>query len=643
MPYARVSAMPQPPGAADGSGSRKHKGSQQQQQAGITMQDLKKQTAQRLAQEQQRKVSKGRGFRRGGGGNSSSGDKSSDGKSSVKDTTSDPAVATPTKAKSKSKSSRKSSSSRKWTWDMSNDSSSKSSNGDEERSTSTTSSGGRKKESKASDKNSREGSSPYVDRSPQQSSSSSSGYSVFSTPRNYFRSSSRNQQNGYSSKNKSKLPHGLTVHELKEMTKARLAAEQMAAQKNVNVGVEAPINNTPAAPSPYPANTNPQQPQQPSRSSLQQALNSLSNVNPNVNMNAQGSGAGCGGANANAPHPGTYAPSATPPPPIMHSPVPSSYQHQHHMNVNHVNVNASYYSPNPSPNPTPASEANAQYFSPWQHAQQQTMNVNVNVSLPNTAPSGKITMKHATSQDIMRTQSFPSLSSSGHDLVDTFERNASFFEGFSSVPTSPAVPHRMVQTLDHPSLGVSANACNANFLAERRLGPPPPPGMMMAGNVNSGNNRDSVSSDASNLMPEWVAESVLVTPATSEMRGRKIFPQQQSANDGDVFRTLDPAHSHSHSSNSLQQMQSSLANYSFGSASLGAIGSSGSVGDSIGRPRLGSGPALSNEFASLLRLNSDDVMTEQRSMFAFSSATLPTTTEELNDLSNRQHRSYTLD
>jgi len=177
-------------------------------------------------------------------------------------------------------------------------------------------------------------------------------------------------------------------------------------------------------------------------------------------------------------------------------------------------------------------------------------------------------------------------------------------------------------------------------LAERRLGPPPPPGMNMGGNSS---NRDSVSSDASNLMPEWVAESVLVTPAASEMRGRKVFPQQQNGNDNDVFRTLDPAHSQNHSSNSLQQMQSSLANYSFGSAPLGAIGSSGSVADSIGRPRLGSGPALSNEFASLLRLNSDDMVAEQRSMFAFSSAALPTTTEELNDVSNRQHRSYTLD
>lgn len=39
MPYARVSVMPQPPGAADDSGNESRKGSQQQPQAaGITMQ-----------------------------------------------------------------------------------------------------------------------------------------------------------------------------------------------------------------------------------------------------------------------------------------------------------------------------------------------------------------------------------------------------------------------------------------------------------------------------------------------------------------------------------------------------------------------------------------------------------------------------
>lgn len=612
MPYARVSVMPQPPGAADDSGNESRKGSQQQPQAaGITMQDLKKQTAHRLAQEQQRKVSKGRGFRRGGGGGGgSSSDKSSDGKNG-KDT-SDP-VATPTKAKSKSKSSRKSSSSRKWTWDMSTDSSSKSSNGDEERSTSTTSSSGRKKEKgsnkdKDKNKNSREESSPLFNRSSQQQSSSSSGYSVFSTPRNYFRSSRQNQ-NGYSSKTKSKLPHGLTVHELKEMTKARLAAEQLSGTSKGTEPAEAP------APSPS--------------SSLQQALNTLSK-NGTVNVNVNNQGSGTPRINHQAPHPGQYSHSSSPAPPaILHSPVSSPY-HQHHMNNVNVNHNhASYYSPNPSPKPAAENGANL-YVSPWQHAQQQqTLPGNVNV--PNTAPSGK--SKHANNnnnQDILRTKSFPSLSTSGQDLVDTFERNSSFFEGFSSVPTSPAVPHRVIHGDGIPTPNYLA-ARNANM---NRMGPPPPPGM------SSNSNRDSDMN--SNIMPEWVAESVLVTPSAGEFSNRKLF-QQTRSNGDDVFRTLDPKNSN-RSNNSLQQMQSSLANYSFGSVSLGAIGSSGSMCDAMNRPRLNSGSTtLSNEFASLLRLNPDDVTAEQRSMFAFSSAALPTTTEEMNDVSNRQHRSYTLE
>lgn len=225
MPYARVSAMPQPTEEADGSVSSKGKGSIR----GITIQDLKKQTAQRLAQEQHRKVSRGKSSNNGGS-NNGRGFRNRRGNKSQPIISDDESV----KKQSSNKSSNSNSSSTRsntstpviLTDEMIQHNILMASRGD---GASVASMGSRSGPGPNASVNKCSNS---TSRSPAPSNNKSGGYwRKQSHTNNSLQTAGGYQQRGpptsqsYSKPSVGKLPHGLTVHELKAMTRARLEAE----------------------------------------------------------------------------------------------------------------------------------------------------------------------------------------------------------------------------------------------------------------------------------------------------------------------------------------------------------------------------------------------------------------------------------
>lgn len=540
MPYARVSAMPQPSGVAGGPSDPYVRGNKPR---GITIQDVKKQTAQRLAQEQQRKVTKVTSGASGGGNSSSrsGGFRNRRGKQQnlVNDT----------------ESSKKDSSTltavvgvggkgavvltdemiqRNIQAAGANKNNKNMSNVNLQHSDNVSIASMRSVNSSASLQNN-EVASVASTTSGNNSSRGGFGFSSYWS-RGRSSGSNTNSKNNNRKKVVGKLPHGLTVQELKEMTRARLAAEAAAQQQSLMHPGQSP------SPVSLAGNITPMPPPTPHVAPTQHQvwLTAAPDCSPPPPPCSSS-----GMSNVPAPH--HLSPYSSQARAIINSPMPP-----HMVNVPSVLPPSTMSMGMPSPPPTVMMQTSSPpavnaYISPWQK------------SSPG-APDNRSMISPRNGSGYQN-----------HTMVTKTDLNHSLSYG-NEIP---------------PQLGNS-------FLDDLPLEPPPP----VIETVNNGRDDDNEMQ-----LPAWIAESVLKTPVSELAHRKTVLPAEELFANNSVFRnepTVAPT-----SSASLNNAFS-FGSLSHGAIGEG-YGRSGTplAGrqriESVGSVSIGTG--LSSDFGSLLTLN----------------------------------------